>query len=84
MVYMYHSFLIRSSADGHLGCLKNCILRKLFLLTEKTKFQSGTSLLLIIKFVYLVNLKKISSINLEVAVFLQRHQSETTEDMFKI
>ena len=20
MVYMYHSFLIRSSADGHLGC----------------------------------------------------------------
>ena len=63
---------------------KNCILRKLSLLTEKTKFQSGTSLLLIIKFVYLVNLKKIFSINLEVAVFLQRHQSETTEDMFKI
>ena len=21
MVYMYHSFLIHSSADGHLGCL---------------------------------------------------------------
>ena len=23
MVYMYHSFLIHSSADGHLGCFQN-------------------------------------------------------------
>ena len=30
-----------------------------------------------------VNLRKILSINLEIAVFLQRHQSETIEVMFK-
>ena len=24
MVYMYHSFLIHSSADGHLGCFHVC------------------------------------------------------------
>ena len=35
MVYMYHSFLIRSSADGHLGCFHvlaiiNCAEIKVF------------------------------------------------------
>ena len=43
------------------------------LLTEKTKFQSDTSLLLITKFVYLliVNLILKISVNVEEAIFLQ-------------
>ena len=31
MVYMYHSFLIHSSADGHLGCFHDSLEKTLML-----------------------------------------------------
>ena len=35
MVYMYHSFLIHSSADGHLGCF-----HVLAIINKKNSFES--------------------------------------------
>ena len=47
------------------------------------KLQPGTNLSESKQNFSSVNLRKIFSINHEVAVFLQRHQSETIEGMFK-
>ena len=37
MVYMYHSFLIHSSADGHLGCFHVLAIIILYTNNEKTE-----------------------------------------------
>ena len=44
MVYMYHSFLIHSSADGHLGCFhvlaimnREALIKKILIKTNKKK-----------------------------------------------
>ena len=36
-MYMYHSFLIYSSADGHLGCKRHRCIEQTFGLWEKTR-----------------------------------------------
>ena len=52
MVYMYHSFLICSSADGHLGCFHVLAIINSTVIRKRSKYLKNELILLVSECMY--------------------------------